>query len=526
MNRRPLLAAAVAAHRAGRFPEAIELYAGLLAAEPADFELRRLYGVALLQAGQVEAAVVQFERLIAVAPENADTLSNLGTALRRTLRLGDALAAARRAAAIRPNDPVLQFNLGNAAAEVGACAEAEAAYGASLALRPDHRGALLGRGHMQRALGRQAEALDSYRACLALDPSWGDAWWSIANIKTQPLGAAAMAQLRRQLDRGDLPTSSRAPMLYALAKGLDDAGDYLAAFTAYSEGAALMRGDFDGAAHQLEIARLIRLFEPGFLAARSGWGCSEESPIFILGLPRSGSTLIEQILASHDDVEGIGELPYMPELAGRLGLDGLAAMTASQAAALGRRYLALAGAHRAGRPVFIDKLPNNFLHIGFIRLILPRARIIDARRHPLDSCVGTFKQYFARGQPFSYSLEDLAAWYEGYDRLMAHWQAIDIDVIRVDYERLVLRLDPTVRSLAHRLGLAWQPQMLEFHRTSRAVLSASADQVRVPIYPSALHAWTRYRAALQPWIQRLDLLLATLPEDVRQPPFPESGKAG
>jgi hypothetical protein len=339
-----------------------------------------------------------------------------------------------------------------------------------------------------------------------LAPGLGEGWWSLANLKTVRLEAADIVEMGRQLDGAGGSDEDRLHLNYALGKALEDAGEPEAAFARYAEGARIRRAQvgYDAAAVSAQVARAKAVFTPEFFAERAGQGCAAPDPIFIVGLPRSGSTLIEQILASHSAVEGTMELPEIAaisRLVAERGGDypeGLARLPAGELARLGEIFLERTRVQRkAGRPFFIDKMPNNWAHVGLIHAILPNARIIDARRHPMAAGFSAFKQHFARGQHFSYGLADLGRYWRDYAELMDHVDAVlPGRVHRVFYERLVEDTEGQVRRLLAYCGLPFQDACLRFYETERAVRTASSEQVRRPIYREGLDQWRRF----EPWL--------------------------
>lgn len=378
-------------------------------------------------------------------------------------------------------------------------------YSALAQAAPDEPALWLSLGHALKTLGRQAEAVEAYRKALALDPGFGEAWWSLADLKTWRFAPDDIRQMRAQLDRPDLDPAARPPLAFALAKALEDAGDDADAFALYLRGNALQREHepYDAQATTDFVDAQIQVFDRAFFAARAGQGCDAPDPIFILGLPRSGSTLVEQILASHSQVEATAELPDLTAVAA--GLPGayplnLAGLKPEALEALGRAYLSRAAVQRrTDRPVFTDKFPNNFMHVGMIALILPRARILDVRRHPLACCVSGFKQLYARGQAYSYDLSDLGRYYRDYVRLMAHFDAVlPGRVHRLSYEALVEDPEAQVRAMLDYCGLDFEEACLRFHETRRAVRTASSEQVRRPLNRDGLDQWRRFEAWLDP----------------------------
>jgi predicted Zn-dependent protease len=393
---------------------------------------------------------------------------------------------------------------------------------------PDDEFLWLARGHASRTAGRLTEAIEAYRKSIELRPGFGEAWFSLANLKTFRFTAGDLEAMQAQVAREDLDDNMRLQFEFALGKALEDAGEFAGSFAHYARGNALRRAAilYDGGVNTRLAQRSQALYTREFFAARTGSGCQAADPIFIVGLPRSGSTLLEQILASHSQVEGTRELPDIPGFALELGAievprappaypDSVARLTRAEHAALGERYLAQTRPNRLlGRPRFIDKMPNNFFHVGLIQLILPNARIIDARRSPLACCFANFKQHFQSGVWFTYSLQDLGHFYRDYVHLMAHFDdVLPGRVHRVCYEDLVADLDGEVRKLLDYCGLPFEEQCLRFHETRRVVQTASSEQVRRPLYAESVDQWRNY----EPW---LDTLKEALGDVVQRNPAP------
>jgi tetratricopeptide (TPR) repeat protein len=378
-------------------------------------------------------------------------------------------------------------------------------------------------GHALRIAGRTSEAIDAYRKCTHIRPQFGEAWFSLANLKTFRFTEDDIAAMRVHVGDPVVRDSDRLQFEFALGKALEDQRDYGASFEHYAMGNTLRRAAvfYDSAVNTRFVERSEALYTSEFFAARAGTGCKASDPIFIVGLPRSGSTLLEQILASHSQVEGTRELPDIPGFGlelGALELRGkpatypqpVARLTGEQLTALGERYMSQTRPHRLrGTPRFIDKMPSNFCHVGLIRLILPNARIIDARRSPLGCCFANFKQHFQSGVWFSYSLEDIGHYYRDYVRLMAHFDSVLTGFVhRVRYENLVADLAGEVRRLLDYCGLPFEDQCLRFHETRRLVQTASSEQVRQPIYSDGVDQWRNY----EPWLGPLKAALGELAE--------------
>lgn len=519
----------LAAQREGNLEAAVELFSQALAVGPDDVDALRLLGQALAQQGRAEDGLRHARRSTQLAPRYAPAWANLGSVLSELDRAQEATAAFQQALALAPHSAQAHYNLANALSVEGRFADAEQAYGAALRLEPAHAASLLGLGHALKTLGRNSEAVAAYQASLAAMPRLGEAWWSLANLKTYRFSAADQAAMEQSLQDEGLSPTARISVLYARGKALEDAGDFGAAFSCYSEGARLQRERvrYDPAETEAVNERIVRVFDAALFADPPVRGHPDPAPIFIVGLPRSGSTLVEQILASHPSVDGTGELPALPKLVqeiGRFRSDGVRFPEAvldlepHDFAALGKNYLARVARHRTDRPFLTDKMPNNFALIGLIRLILPNAKVIDARRHPLDSCMGSFKQLFARGQNFSYDLFELAHYYLEYDKLMQHWaRVLPGFVLRVDYESMVQNQEAETRRLLDFCGLPFDSRCLAFHETQRAVNTASSEQVRQPLYRASLWSWRRFGPHLAPLQSMLEGLVQGLPPLVRGP---------
>jgi tetratricopeptide (TPR) repeat protein len=459
--------------------DAETLLAAVLVLQPAYHAARHDYAHTLIQRHKHKAALDQARALLRVDPLNADYRSLAATALVGLGEHDQAIALYRQMIADRPQDP--DFRLWIA--------------------------------HALKTVGRVPEAIAAYRAAIAMRPDFGDAYWSLANLKTYRFGDEEIAEMRLQEAAPRTAPEDRIHLCFALGKAFEDRGETAESWRYYTRGNALKRAEsrYRPEIFETNTARQIEVCTRDFFAQRKGWGDPSPDPIFILGLPRSGSTLIEQILASHSDVEGTQELPDVQrivlELQGRdPDLDNprypgvLASMTAADFLALGQRYMAETRPYRSGKRFFIDKMPNNFRHIGLIHLMLPQARIIDARRDPMSCCFSNLKQLFAQGQEFSYSIEDIARYYRTYLDLMRHWDAVlPGRVLRVQHEDVVDDLPGSVRRILHYCGLPFEPACLEFHRTKRSVRTPSSQQVRQPIFRDGLDQWKQF----EPWLGEL-----------------------
>jgi tetratricopeptide (TPR) repeat protein len=404
-----------------------------------------------------------------------------------------------------------------AALGLGRQEEALAIYDAMLSDVPSSWDVLLWRGHVLKTIGRVPEAIDSYRASATARPDFGDAYWSLANLKTYRFGDEELARMRVEEAEPKIGLIDRYHLCFALGKALEDRGEIAESWTYYERGNALKRSESRYRPEIIETntKKQIEVFTPAFLQARAGWGDPSPDPIFILGLPRSGSTLLEQILASHSEVEGTQELPDIQaivlDLQGREpDLDNprypavLHDLTERDFRRLGEKYLADTQVFRKGRPFFIDKMPNNFRHIGLIHLMLPNAKIIDARREPMACCFSNLKQLFAQGQEFTYSIEDIARYYRTYVELMDHWASVlPGRILRMQHEDVVADLEGQVRRMLDYCGLDFEPGCVKFHETERNVRTPSSEQVRRPIFRDSLDQWRKYEEWLGPLITAL-----------------------
>jgi tetratricopeptide (TPR) repeat protein len=364
--------------------------------------------------------------------------------------------------------------------------------------------------HAQKTLGQRAAAIASYRAAADARPGFGDAYWSLANLKTYRFSAEELRQIRAHEADPAIGRVDRLHLCFALAKALEDQGAFAESFHYYMLGNALKRAESRYSPEIIEnnTSAQIEVCTREFFASRRGWGCANADPIFIVGLPRSGSTLLEQILASHSLVEGTQELATVQQIVATLRgreLDPnnpryprvLAELSETEIGALGERYLRETRVYRGAKAFFIDKMPNNFRHLGLIHLMLPRAKVIDARREPLACCWSNLKQLFARGQEFTYSVDDIARYYRTYLELMRHWdRVLPSWVLRVQHEDVVEDLEGQVRRLLEFCGLTFEPQCVEFHKTVRSVRTASSEQVRQPLYREGLDQWRKF----EPWL--------------------------
>ncbi len=512
--------------RMGNPREAEQIYRSVLARNPEDVDALRLMAGIAMKAKQWGDAAVLLEKALALAPDFFQGWMDLALAHQEQDELDDAMAALQRALQLEPRKPNAYTAMGTITALRGNQEEASEMFAKALVHNEGHAGALAGMGHVLKTIGRNEEAISAYRRCAQHNPGHGEAYWSLANLKTFRFEDAEIAAMEEQIARPELGDEPRANILFALGKASEDRGDYDQSFEFYQEGNAVRRQweSYDPVNTLDTHDKFIEVFSAEFLQRHQGAGHTADAPIFIVGLPRSGSTLQEQILASHSQVEGTHELPELSRVAkttrrfseeGKNYPESVLALDVSAFATLGEDYVHRAQRHRAGeKPRFTDKLPNNFVHVGFIHLTLPNAKIIDARRHPLDSCFGSYKQLFARGQPFTYDLYELGEFYLEYLRVMDYWESVlPAKVLRVQYEEVVADLDGQVKRILEYCDLPFEESCLAFYETQRAVKTASSEQVRQPIYSTSVQSWRNFEAHLAPLIEVLEPVLRDLPKE-------------
>ncbi len=511
------LLAPVTALCEGRLADAERLLRTHLAQFPDDPAAMRMLADLAVRARRWDDAAALLERCLARAPGFAAARHSYALVLHEQNRTDAALAEVERLLATEPRNPVYLNLQANVLGRGGDHVRAIETFAAVLANYPSNPRIWMAYGDALKTAGRTDDGIAAYRRSLQLAPGFGEAWWSLANLKTFRFSATDVEAMQSQLARAGAADDDRLHLHFALGKALEDAGRYAGSFAHYADGNRIRRAGivYDAEATAEFVRRSRALFSSEFVAQRRGWGCEADDPIFVVGLPRSGSTLVEQILASHPAIEGAGELAGVAgiarTLAGRaLYPEVLARLDASELRSLGERYLSETHGHRKeGAPRFIDKMPNNWLHASLIHLMLPNARIVDVRRDPMGCCWSCFRQHFARGQHYTYSLEDLGRYYRDYVELMAHVdKVLPGRVHRIHYERLVEDTEAEVRRLLEHCGLPFDAVCLRFHESPRAVATASSEQVRRPIYREALGQWRHY----EPWLDPLRLALGPAPD--------------
>ncbi len=524
------VAAGVEHLRGGRTDEAIAVLRAVLQGNPEQIDAMRYLALAYARDEQsLGDAEAWLRRATELAPDYTAAWLDLALVLLEMAKHMDAIDCYRCALQSDPDNPAVWAGLANAYALASYPEKSVAAFEKSLALEPDAPGVQMSYAHSLKTLGRQKRAIQAYREAIRLKPDFGEAYWSMANLKTFRFDDGEVEAMRQQLGQGSLNASQEIHFNFALAQALEDAGNYDAAWHHYHNGNRKQRMQVahDPLGMEKRHNEIMAVFTEAFLAEHADQGDAAPDPILIVGLPRSGSTLVEQILASHSEVEGTSELPILNSLANTIGRyrpgneqfpKSVLQLKGRDWRAYGQQYMDRASRHRAtDKPRFTDKLPNNFPFVGLLHLVLPNAKVINARRHPLDSCLGGYKQLFARGQHFTYDMEELAHYYQCYERMIAHWQAVlPGKVLDVHYEDTVCDLERQVGRILEHCELPFEEGCLRFFETRRAVKTASSEQVRQPIYTGALGMWRNYEPHIGLWVDALSDLIEKLPPSVRR----------
>lgn len=511
----------VLALNAGKFDAALELIGKALEIAPHHVAARLSWGNALLRAGRVAEAATAYERVLELAPQLAEGHFNLGNALQLLGRLEEAVGAYHRALQLKPDYARAYNNLGNTLRTLGRWEEALETYDQAISLRTaGFEAALENKALLLKALGRRVESLQATEQALQLDPHSVAAWHIRAQLRkftaADPEIAAMEAALAAREPR--LCLEDRARLRFALGKAWLDAGNAERAFEHLHEGNRLKRSTvtYDAESSGRWMGEIVARFTPDLMARLAGAGDSTATPVFIVGMPRSGTSLVEQILASHPEVHGAGELTLLRDLVAGIAVAApggpgsypqwLAQLEPRDLAPLGRRYAERLSALAPGRQRVIDKEPLNFLYCGLIHLMLPNARIVHCRRNALDTCLSCYTKPFVGELGFAYDLRELGLYYRHYERLMAHWRALlpPACFLEVDYETLVEDLEGQGRRLVDFCGLEWNQACLSFYQTPRQVLTASATQVREPLYRTSVGRWKSYARYLTPLMGALE----------------------
>ncbi|HKF61890.1 MAG TPA: tetratricopeptide repeat protein, partial [Dongiaceae bacterium] len=556
------LQAAQQAHSAGDLQTAERFYRQVLAQQPANFDALHLLGVARAQQGHYDEALRLIGKALALNPRDPGALSNLGNVLSELGRPAEAVESLKRALALKPDYVEAIYNLGNALSKARRYEEAVEAYRDALRRRPELPAAEFAlaealrqlnrtddalavlqqildrdprssdaynrRGVILRELGRPEEALQAFDASIALDPTQTEPYLALVSLKGVTVDDPRIGAMERLAGRGDLPPDRRSLLLFALSQAYERAGRHEESFRHLLEANRLRRGQvtYDERPARRRFERLRQYFTTELIAEKSGQGAASDLPIFVLGFPRSGTTLVEQILASHPAVHGAGELAFMGEIAAGLKAretlyfpECMPFLGAEALVHAGEAYAARLQALAPEAPRITDKMPDNYMFVGLIHLILPRARIIHLRRDPLDVCLSCFGQHFANEINYSYDLSELGRYHRMYLDLMEHWRRVlpPGAMLEVQYEAVVEDIESQARRILDYCGLPWDPRCIAFHETDRLVRTASVDQVRRPIYRSSMQRWRHYETHLAPLMEALAADPAAEPQPAPAP---------
>lgn len=516
---------AVKLQREGRPKDAEMRFREILRDDPTNATATRALGSIALDEGKYRLATRLLRNAVKLAPDFFSAWVDLSRALTEFEKIEEARDAIGELIKLEGQLAYPYVLLGNLESKAGDYEAAVDAFEIALQKQADHGGALAGLGHALKTIGRQEQAIDRYRTCISKYPAFGEAYWSLANLKTFRFSDEEITAMEAHVDQERLLDETRVNINFALGKAYEDRGDYAEAFFRYDSGNKLRRGHehYDPVQTETVHDRIVKTITPELIARHAGGGAPDSDPIFIVGLPRSGSTLIEQILASHSMVDGTHELPDLPRVIRTINQwqvqnkgypDALPYLESQQLRELGEQYIESTQRYRKGAQRFTDKMPNNFSMTGLLALILPNAKIINARRHPLDSCMGSYKQLFYKGQSFTYDLVELGEYYLEYQRMMDHWhELVPGKVLDVHYENMVLDQETQTRRLLEHCDLSWEDACLRFYETDRAVNTASSEQVRQPIYSKSINSWRRFESQMQPLIEVLEPILRELPPD-------------
>lgn len=506
--------------QAGDVTKAEDIYRSILVRDPDHVEAARLLaGIASLHKLFREAEVFLL-RATSCAPDYARAWVDLVAAQLEQEKYDEAIRSAEQLLALEPDKPESHMVYAGAVGVAGRHEEAVAAYRRTLELAPQKPAAMCGMAHHLKTLGEQKEAIAQYRACIVAKPDHAEAYWSLANLKTFRFEPAEVAAMETLVRNGALRDEDLCMLHNALGLEYEARRDFDTAFANFERCNTYRRKheSYDPVDTDATSDRVIRFFDESLLLQGPGPEL-HPVPIFIVGLPRSGSTLIEQILASHSKVEGTHELSDLPKVVrsfrtrrNELFPQALSGLKREGWASIGRNYLERTQKHRGSAPFFIDKNPNNFVFAGLLKLAIPNAKVINALRNPVDSCLGSYKQLFASGQPFTYDLVELGEYYLQYHRLMEHWHRVMPGfVLDVHYEHVVNDLENETRRMLDFCGLRFEENCLNFHQTRRAVKTASSEQVRRPIYSSSVGIWRNYEKHLGELMHILKPLLDRSP---------------
>ena len=508
----------------GNLGEAEKIYREILSDDPNNVDALRLLALLASRTGAVDQAINMLENCTKIAPDYALAWENLAKMYRQKDdpdSLQKAAFCFTKATELRPNWAEGWAGLGTMQTRSSQHEEGIESYKKSIELKANQPRVHLSLGHVYKTTGNQEACISSYNEAISFDNNFGEAYWSLANLKTYKFSGEEISSMEKKIELTEVPEREKVHFLFSLGKALEDMGNYDESFEYYKRGNDLNRGrtTYDPKAIEALSERLKQFFTEERFHENKDFVNNSNSPIFIVGLPRSGSTLIEQILASHSKIEGTMELPNIMNIARKLGNstkdrtaypEVIESLQGSDLTDLGKSFIDETQFLRTGKQYFIDKMPNNFSHIGLIKLILPNAKVIDARRNPMDTCFSCFKQLFARGQAFTYDLSEIARYYVNYVNLMDHWdKVLPGYVFKVQHEDLINNQEGVTRDLIDFCEVDFESSTLEFYKTKRAVKTASSEQVRQPINTKGVNQWKNYESHLKDLKFHLESIITT-----------------
>jgi len=510
-------------HKSGKPQEAEKTYRSILKRDPNHVEAARLLAGLAAENKQYRDAEVFLRHAASNAPDYGRIWIDLTNVLRECEKFDEAMECALKVRELAPDKAEPHMLIASVAASMNRHEDAIHHYEKALKISPDKPGAMSSMAHHLKTIGKQQDAVGMYRKAIEVKPDHAEAYWSLANLKTFRFAEDEVQAMHTLLKGDELPDESRVQLNNALGLHYEAHKDFDRAFLHLERCNFLRRQSevYDPLETEAGVDQIIKIIDKEFVDEHKDLGSSDDSPILIVGLPRSGSTLIEQILASHSQVDGTHELGDLPQVVKRIRRfskkrtsfpGNLLDVLPEHWTKIGQDYIDSTHRFRAGAPYFIDKNPNNFIFVGLLRMALPGTKIINATRHPLDSCFGTYKQLFASGQPFSYEITELGEYYVQYQRLMEHWNEVAPGfTLDVRYEDVVGDLESQVRRILDFCNLPYEENCLRFHETERAVKTASSEQVRQPIYSSSVNLWRNYESHLGELIEILEPILQSFP---------------
>ena len=498
---------------ASRYRKAEDAFKKVLQEDKNNIDALRFMGILAFKSGNHDIAEAMFTRALKLDPTYSLVWANLGQVFSVTGQLDKAKKSFKNILNMEPNNALIWAEYGTVLTKLAKYKEGRDAYLKALEFKPDSPRVHLSLGHVFKTMGEIDNSIDAYRKTIFKNNLSGEAYWSLANLKTYSFSENEIKDMEKTLE-GDMSDIERSQMYFALGKAYEAKKDFDNSFKNYYKGnevkKSLIKYSSDDTTQNTK--RILKFFNKENIVRLSKSSASDKDPIFVLGMPRSGSTLIDQIISSHSKVDGTQELPNIIKIAAELNTakqdsypEVLKKLNDLQLTKFGKDYISETKWARGVAPFFIDKMPNNFIHIGLIKTILPNAKIIDTRRDPMDTCFSCFKQFFARGQLFTYSLEDLGNYYSDYIRAMNHWHSVyGKDIFTVHYDNVINETEETIRELLDYCDLSFEKECLEFYKSSRPVKTPSAEQVRQPIYKSGLNYWKNYEKHLKPLKKIID----------------------